>query len=202
MSSDALTTASMIVNITSCSKKKLISFLSSINKADIQHLLITFLKQHQSQSKPIITEIYDDPPTDKINECINTIHDHFIHPQNNKSQNIQNCPLTSLPSSIIAYIISFNTMHNRLKCKSICKDFYKICEMPIAKYHLCIDHKLVEAINNNLINHSDFTHTNYIHLKYIFRNSTQSLGKYGDLESKYYSFITQILSKSPSLNTI
>eukprot|EP01084_Bolivina_argentea_P150027 261977_1 len=201
MSSDALTTASMIVNITSCSKKKLISFLSSINKADIQHLLITFLKQHQSQSKPIIDQIYDNPSKENINRSINAIRDHF-NTTNNESQTVQNNPFILLPSSIIAYIISFNTMHNRLKCKSICKDFYKICEMPIAKYHLCIDHKLVEAINNNLINHSDFTHTNYIHLKYIFRNSTQSLGKYGDLESKYYSFITQILSKSPSLNTI
>jgi len=59
---------------------------------------------------------------------------------------IINNPFSSLPTSIGAYIVSFNNMRNRINSELISKDLYKFCQIPMAKYHLIIDHNFAKGI--------------------------------------------------------
>ena len=114
----------------------------------------------------------------------------------------QTSPLVTLPSSIGAYIISFNTMHDRLRYKRICRDFYKFGEMPIAKNHLVIDHDLLCAIKCHRVRPEQFSHAQYLEVQYVFGHSNHTDELYGDLDERQYRFIYRALSRSSRIHTI
>eukprot|EP01084_Bolivina_argentea_P297484 512516_1 len=126
---DALSITNILSGIQLCSKKRLLSCLSSMNELDLKHLIISALKQPQPQIAPVIDVIWNDYK-DSTDGYTTHIKQFFTKKKNNKKkknntkQNINNL-FTSLPSSIGAYIISFNTMNDRMNCELISKDLYK-----------------------------------------------------------------------------
>eukprot|EP01084_Bolivina_argentea_P297482 512513_1 len=128
---DALSITNILSGIQLCSKKRLLSCLSSMDKLDLKCLIISALKQSQppcSQITQIIDTIWNDYSDNTVGYTTH-IKQYFNKKQNNKKtktnkQNTNNL-FTSLPSSIGAYIISFNTMNDRMNCELISKDLYK-----------------------------------------------------------------------------
>eukprot|EP01084_Bolivina_argentea_P297483 512515_1 len=126
---NALSTANILHGIQCCSKKQILSCLSSMDELDLKQLIISALKQSQPQITPIINIIWNDCK-DSTDGYTTHIKQFFAKKKNNKKkknntkQNINNL-FTSLPSSIGAYIISFNTMNDRMNCELISKDLYK-----------------------------------------------------------------------------
>eukprot|EP01084_Bolivina_argentea_P297481 512512_1 len=124
---DALSITNILSGIQLCSKKRLLSCLSSMDKLDLKRLIISALKPQCPQITSVIDTVWNQY-SDNTAGYTTHIKQFFSTKNNNKKKNNQqnaNNLFTSLPSSIGAYIISFNTMNDRMNCELISKDLYK-----------------------------------------------------------------------------
>eukprot|EP01084_Bolivina_argentea_P264038 447125_1 len=207
-SSDALNFSTSVTSIQCSSKSQILSCLQSLNEEDIKNVLLSMLFSKNTQFKSMIhNDSYLKMEKD-ANKSIDYIQNYFI--ENNSDANnsdsvsdVNNeCKLIRLPSHVVAYIISFSHMYDTIKYQSICKDFYKICQISLSKQHLVVDYNFVKAVYNSSVNYTKYFNIKCLDLQFIFITTNQSKAKYGDFEPKYYAILSEIISKSPRLHTL
>ncbi len=82
-------------------------------------------------------------------------------------------------------------MNDRLNCQLISKDLYTFCHLPLAKYHLTIDHKFVKALYLKTIHYKKYFNVQYLDVKYVLKKDSH----YEEFAHEYYSIIAEIISK-------
>eukprot|EP01084_Bolivina_argentea_P187595 323096_1 len=152
-SSDALSFHTSVKSIECSSKSQILSCMQSLDEQDLKNMVLSMLFRKNTQFASIIdndTYLKMQQDTDKSIEYIqnyfiqNNSHANSITNESNINSDVNSkSKLIRLPSYVCAYIISFSHMYDRIKYKLICKDFYKICQIPISKEHLLIDFKFV-----------------------------------------------------------
>eukprot|EP01084_Bolivina_argentea_P014641 27364_1 len=191
---DAVITAKILNNIKSISKDKLLLCLSSMTINDLKDLIFTSMKISNPEWTNLIDNIWfnqTDNDTTMDNHC-NHIKEYFMNEHNTKQNTNKmnkNNPFTSLPTSIGSYIISYNNMKDRLNCQLISTDLYTFCHLPMAKYHLIIDHKFVKALYLKHINYKKYFNVQYLDVKYVLKVDSH----YECFGEQYYSIISEII---------
>eukprot|EP01083_Nonionella_stella_P254853 875385_1 len=184
---DALDIAAITKTILSCSKDQLLRFVSSMDVSDLRYFVLSLLCQLQHN--------HSTPQTIRFVNHTKACFSKRVRVSNDLPND--NNPFTSLPSSIGACIISFSNMYDRLTYQRISKDLYAFCQIPMARYHLIIDHKFVKQLYSNSININKYFHCRYVEIQYVFKDKTHE-----HFEQKYYSLISIIIQKSPLLHTL
>eukprot|EP01084_Bolivina_argentea_P264037 447123_1 len=209
-SSDALSFSTSVKSIESSSKSQILSCMQSLSEQDLKNMVLSMIFRKNTQFTSMIDDDTHSKMQQDTNKSIDYIQNYFIQ---NNFHNINNesginsdvnsaSKLIRLPSYVCAHIISFSPMYDRIKYKLLCKDFYKICQMPISREHLIIDFKFVKAICDSTIDYRKYFNAKCLDLKFIFTTTNQSKSRYGDFETKYYFILSQIISKSPRLHSL
>eukprot|EP01084_Bolivina_argentea_P223161 377620_1 len=183
---DALSRSTLIQSIKSCSKRHLLSFLSSMEVVYLRELIVASLIQAQPENNAII-------PTHCNGEhrYLEPIKQFFTNYSQKQEPNHSN-DLCRLPSCVGSYILSFSSMRDRMKQELTSKDLYRFGQIPMAKHHLVIDHSLCKALYLNQIVSQKYFNAQFMEISYVFLD-----GSYETFEDKYYSFLSKVISKSP-----
>ena len=203
MASNALSSASVTSNIKQCSNKHLLRFFRTLRREDVEELLFLFVEKQEKDINDRINASGSAwmPEVEKRMPLFLHLRSYF-DTSGRAAPSTQTSPLVTLPASIGGYIISFTTMHDRLRYKRICRDFYKFCEMPIAKYHFVIGHDLIRAIKYNQVRPEQFSHARYLEVHYVFDTTIRTEELYQDLDERQYFFIHRALMKGSSVHTL
>eukprot|EP01083_Nonionella_stella_P098040 275605_1 len=204
---DALSMHETIHSIKTMNRYQLLSYLNRFISRDIdsmKNILILAIVKMNS-----IAETWDDSEVDNWLRYYIPKHDILnitTPPSKLKDAMVEvhqsSDLLTTLPPTLTSYIISYCTMYERVKMKSICKEFYDCCRPSMSKSHLMIDKTFVKAIANKTMQYDEYfnAHLNTIDVAYVFADSKWS--KYPQFESTYYRAIARIIHKAHAIKRI
>eukprot|EP01084_Bolivina_argentea_P086259 155909_1 len=180
------------------SKPELIAIMRKIDAQQLKFMLLKYFTHTMDMEWC----------TDLVGDWYETLKKQ--QPQQSDSQyhksnmaNATKCKLiSSLPTSLGSYIISYCNMYERLNYKLICKHFYDFCGSSMAKSHLIIDRKFVKALAFNTINYREYCHAHLdtVDVKFVFVRSNQS--KYPDAHCKQFLYLSTILESARNFKTL